>query len=89
MAKGEMEYARSDATTEPGRPNFDVIVVNDDLERAYALFKRAVRESAGPQAAGSPGSEEGLTGDAMPAEEDEGEVLALARKEVDEAQART
>lgn len=69
MAAGEMSYAR-----ENDRKNFDVVVVNDDLDRAYELFRKAVRE--GPGSSGS---------DAIPAEE-EGAVLERAKREVQEAE---
>lgn len=38
MASKEMEYAREKGA-------HDWIIVNDDLERAYALLKRAINET--------------------------------------------
>ncbi|CAO1629294.1 unnamed protein product [Parajaminaea phylloscopi] len=67
MAAGEMEYARSE-----GGKEFDVVVVNDDLERAYALFKKAIREGTSD-----------CTSDAVPAKEEDA-VLAQARREAEQ-----
>lgn len=85
MAAGEMAYARAD-----GGNNFDVVVVNDDLDRAYKVFKGAIRgEGGGGAEAGNVnGPEEaGGRGDVMPVEEEEGSVLEQARKEVEDAKA--
>lgn len=75
MAAGEMQYARED----DGK-NFHVVVVNDDVERAYGLFKRAVREGADGQ---------GWRGDEIPSgqgqEADEKAVLEQARKDAGES----
>lgn len=67
MAKGEIEYARQG----DGR-NFDVVVVNDDIDRAYGVFKRAVRERC-------------KEGDQLPSDEEgvEERVLEQARSDVD------
>ncbi|CAO1620892.1 unnamed protein product [Sympodiomycopsis kandeliae] len=39
MARGEMAYAR-----EGNGKQFDVVVVNDDIEKAYKLFRGAIRD---------------------------------------------
>lgn len=66
-----MEYAR-----EKQGQNFDVVIVNDDLERAYSLFKRAVREGS-----------QSCTGDVVPAQE-ENAVLFQAKQEAHAAEAQ-
>lgn len=66
MAEGELGYARSN-----GGREFDVVVVNDDLERAYGVFRRAVRE----------GPTQEWRGDELPREEEDQEVLERAKKD--------
>lgn len=70
MASGEMSYAREDSSK-----NFDVVVVNDDQDRAYEVFKRAVRQ----------GPTDDWKGDAIPPEGKEDDVLEQAQKDADAA----
>lgn len=67
MAAGEMSYAR-----EAGQ--FEVVIVNDDLQRAYELFRSAVRSEDSAS----------VRGDVVPPEEKEGDVLGTAKKEMEQ-----
>lgn len=70
MAEGELQYARSN-----GGKEFDVVVVNDELDRAYGVFRKAVREW-------TDGND--WRGDQLPKEEEDEEVLRRARRDVEE-----
>lgn len=77
MARGEMDYAR-----EHDGGNFDVVVVNDDVDRAYEkVFKRAIRE----------GVQDGWKGDQIPPDEhgEEQAVLQAAQKDLDSSASTT
>lgn len=74
MARGEMAYAR-----ENNGENFDVVVVNDDVDRAYEeVFKKVIRQ----------GVQSGDKGDQIPPDEhgEEEAVLQAAQSDLDRSQ---
>lgn len=57
--------------------NFDAVIVNDDLERAYGVFKAAVTQEDDGSGRFT------FEGDAIPTEGQEGQVLELAKAEAE------